>query len=246
MLRSVSLTDDTQSRFDERGARLLRTRVFFSSNALFSKEEFEQKKFLTRQDPDETWWSHFYLLPAEMHAGSLYVAVTLHSHPPHDRQYWELAYALAPTESPPSFIARATYDGAFPSNLHGLIAKAFPTDGPSSIRARVHYELDPTRFSKSLEKFGFGSLVGREGGLSMRPKSSEWDVRGAKHVTSVSIVLADADAGSDTEADTDADAAGDQPRLGVVVRATVDVKLSETTHHEVDGQVWQELTSCLG
>jgi hypothetical protein len=234
------LTDDAQSRFDERGARLLRTRVFFSSKHLFSLEELDGKKLLTRREPDGTWWSDFYLLPTEMHAGSLYVAVTLHSHPPHDLQYWELAYALAPADSPPSYITRATYDGAFPSNLHDLVAKAFPTGEPSSVSVQVHYELDPVNFRKQLERLGIYSTINREGGISMRPKSSEWGVHGAKHLTSVSVVLADADAGSD------AGSAGDQPRLGVVVRATMDVKLSETTHHEVDGQVWQELTSCLG
>ena len=234
------MTDDIRPRFDERGARLLRTRVFFTSKPLFSREELEEKKLLTRQDLDGTWWSDFYLVPAEMYAGATYVAVALHSHPPHDHQHWEFAYAFAPTGTPPSFITRATYDRI--DNIRELIARAFPTDGPSNIRARLYYELDPVRFPKALDRFGTQFLIERGDGISLRPKSLEWDVRGAKHVTSLAISLADED---EDEEEDDEEAADGSP-LRVVVRADVDVKISETTHRDVDGQVWQELTSCLG
>jgi hypothetical protein len=193
----------------------------------------------TRQDPDGTWWSDFYLVPAEMYAGATYVAVALHSHPPHDHQHWEFAYALAPTGTPPSFITRATYDRT--DNIRELIARAFPTEGPSGIRARLYYELDPVRFSKFLDRFGIQALIERGGGISLRPKSLEWSVRGTKHVTSLSISPADDDEGEEDEVPS-----ADGMPLRLVVRADVDVKISETTHRDVDGQVWQELKSCLG
>jgi hypothetical protein len=224
------LTDDTQIRFDERGARLLRTRVFFSSKPMFSPEELEEKDLLTRRDLDGTWWGEFYLIPAEMRAGALYVAVTVHSHPPHDSHEWELTFALAPTGSPPDFITRAAYEGAFPDNLRELVEKAFPADGPANIRARIYYALDLGCFPKIVEQFRLISSANRSDGISLQPKSSEWDVHGATHITAISISLAD----------------DEEPRLRVVVRATVDVKISETTHRDVDGQVWQELISCLG
>lgn len=199
---------------------------------MLSEEELEQKKLISSRENNGTWWSDFYLLPSEMHEGDLYVAVALHSHPPHDHRHWDLTYASAPTGSPPDFITRTAYEGAFPSNLRELIARALPSGEPTKVNARVYYELDPARFSKTSEKIRILSLVGHEGGVSMQPKSIEWNVNGAKHVRSITVSLTDD--------------GRDGSRLAVMVRAAMDVKISETTQRDVDGQVWQELTSCLG